>query len=139
MVTFHPLGVQGRVLIVEDDHGARELLADALRFTGYFVRTAADGLEGIRLLESFEPDVVVLDLGLPVATGFEILHELRNSDRTRATPAIAISGLERGVELAQGNPDFFATLKKPFQPDALVRAVARAMETKKGAGVREET
>jgi DNA-binding response OmpR family regulator len=136
MVTFHPLGAQGRVLIVEDDDGSRELFADALRFTGYYVRTAADGLEGIRMLETFEPDVVVLDLGLPIATGFEILHELRSRASARKTPAIAISGLDRGVELAQGNPDFFTTLKKPFQPDALVRAVSRAMDIRKS--VREE-
>ena len=131
MVTFHPLGAQGRVLIVEDDEGARELFADALRFTGYYVRTAADGLEGIRMLETFDPDVVVLDLGLPMATGFEILHELRSGMKTRQTPAIAISGLDRGLALAEGNPDFFATLKKPFQPDALVRTVTRAMDVKK--------
>ncbi len=131
MVTFHPLGAHGRVLIVEDDEGARELFADALRFTGYYVRTAADGLEGIRMLETFEPDVVVLDLGLPMATGFEILHELRNGARTQQTPAIAITGLDRGLALAEGNPDFFATLKKPSQPDALVRTVERAMGTKK--------
>lgn len=131
MVTFHPLGAQGRILIVEDDEGARELFADALRFTGYYVRTAADGLEGIKMLETFEPDVLVVDLGLPMATGFEILHELRAGTRTRQTPAIAISGLDRGLALAEGNPDFFATLKKPFQPDALVRTVSRAMDAKK--------
>src|SRR5688500_14452566 len=131
MVTFHPLGAQGRVLIVEDDAGARELFADALRFTGYYVRTAADGLEGIRMLETFDPDVVVLDLGLPMATGFEILHELRSTTKTQRTPAIAITGLDRGLALAEGNPDFFATLKKPFQPDALVRTVTRAMDSKK--------
>ena len=54
-----------QVLLVEDDDSAREILAKALRMTGYQVRTAADGLAGLRLLEAFEPDVVVVDLVLP--------------------------------------------------------------------------
>src|SRR5262245_3387927 len=133
MVTFNPLGETGRILVVEDDAGARELFANALRFTGYYVRTAADGLNAIRLIETFEPDVVVLDLGLPMASGFEILHELRSNAKTRQTPAIAISGLDRGVELAEHNPDFFMTLKKPFDTEMLVRTVTRALELRKNA------
>ena len=57
------------MLLVEDDDSAREIFAKALRMTGYQVRTAADGLAGLRLLEVFEPDVVVLDLVLPIASG----------------------------------------------------------------------
>ena len=116
-----------QVLIVEDDPAAREMLASALRMTGYQVRTAEDGLGGLRLLEAYNPDVVVLDLMLPIATGFEVLHEIRSSATTRRTPVIAISGLERAVQLAKANPEFFATLPKPFEPETLVRVVNRAL------------
>ena len=116
----------GRVLIIEDDAGARELLASALRIKGYVVRTAPDGMSGLRVAEDFDPDVIVLDLGLPIASGFEVLHELRSIPRNHAKPVIAISGLESGVKLARENPEFFETLPKPFDPDALVRAVKRA-------------
>lgn len=122
-----PITGLGAVLLVEDDDAAREMLASALRLTGYHVRTASDGLGGLRAVEVYEPDVIVLDLGLPVASGFEVLHELRADSRTRKTPVIAISGLERGVELAKANPEFFATLPKPFDPEALVRTVGRAL------------
>jgi DNA-binding response OmpR family regulator len=125
------LAAHGRVLIVEDDTGARELLADALRLTGYAVRTAADGLAGLRLVDAFEPDVIVLDLGLPIASGFEVLHELRSTTKNQETPVIAISGLESGVKLATENPEFFATLPKPFDPDALIGLVKRAFRRRR--------
>ena len=115
------------VLLVEDDDTTREMLAAALRLTGYQVRTAADGLGGLRLLDAYSPDVVVLDLGLPIASGFEVLQEIRNSTTTKHTPVIAISGLDRGVQQAKANPDFFATLPKPFDPETLVRLVNRAL------------
>ncbi len=112
-----------QVLLVEDDDSAREMLATALRLRGYHVRTAADGLAALRLLDDFDPDAVVMDLLLPIASGFEVLHELRAGSATRTLPVIAISGHERGLTLARENPEFFAVLQKPFEPEALVRIV----------------
>ena len=105
----------------------REFLATALRLTGYRVRTAADGLAGLRLLEAYEPDVVVLDLGLPIATGFDVLNDLRAVAKTRLTPVIAVSGMDEHLKVARDNPEFIATLPKPFEPEMLVRAVGRAV------------
>jgi CheY-like chemotaxis protein len=115
-----------QVLLVEDDDSAREVFATALRMTGHLVRTAPDGLAGLRMLEAFEPDVVVVDLALPIASGFEVLHELRSGERTHHTPVIAISGHERGLRQARANREFFAVLAKPFDPQQLVRVVDRA-------------
>jgi DNA-binding response OmpR family regulator len=114
------------VLLFEDDDSAREIMATALRMTGHQVRTAPDGLAGLRMLEVFEPDVVVVDLTLPIASGFEVLEELRSVERTVHTPVIAISGNERGLQRARANPEFFAILQKPFDPQSLVRMVDRA-------------
>ena len=122
----HTIATPAHVLLVEDDDQAREMFATALRLTGYHVRTASDGLAGLRVLEAFEPDVVVVDLMLPIASGFEVLHELRAAVRTQHTPVIAISGNHRGLELAKANPEFFATIQKPFDPETLVRMVDRA-------------
>ena len=115
-----------QVLLVEDDDSAREVFATALRMTGHRVRTAPDGLAGLRMLEAFEPDVIVVDLGLPIASGFEVLHELRLGERTHHTPVIAISGHERGLQQARANSEFFCVLEKPFDPQRLVRMVDRA-------------
>src|SRR5688572_17531438 len=116
-----------QVLLVEDDQSAREMLAAALRLRGYHVRTAADGLAALRLLDDFNPDAVVMDLLLPIASGFEVLHEMRAAPGTRMLPVIAISGHERGITLAKENPEFFAVLQKPFDPEALLRTVSRAV------------
>jgi CheY-like chemotaxis protein len=128
MFPDYPIAARCRILLVEDDDTARELFANTLRLSGYQVREAEDGLSALRVLDAFDPSVIVLDLGLPIASGFEVLHELRAAARTRLVPVIAISGLDRGVELARANPEFFATLAKPFEPEALVRTVARALK-----------
>lgn len=126
MPALRSIEMPAQVLLVEDDDQARETLAAALRLTGYHVRTASDGLAGLRVLETFEPDVVIVDLSLPIASGFDVLNELRAASRTQNTPVIAISGNERGLKLARSNPEFFATIQKPFDPETLVRVVDRA-------------
>ena len=127
MSIFQPHNSHAQVLLVEDDEAAREMLAAALKLRGFHVRTAGDGLGGLRLLDTFDPDVVVLDLSLPIASGFEVLHEIRAAMATRKVPVIAISGHERGIRLAKENPDFFVALQKPFDPETLTNAVTRAV------------
>lgn len=94
---------------------------------GFQVRTAADGLAALRLLEAFEPDVVILDLKLPMASGFEVLQELRSMRLMQ--PVIAVSGHEPGLSIARSNPEFFAALQKPFDPDDLIGITRRAMQS----------
>lgn len=114
-----------QVLVIEDDRAMREMIATSLRMRGFFVREAADGLAGLRLLEAYEPDVVVLDLELPIATGFDVMKELRAVVTTRLTPVIAISGFHDQLKQARESPDFIAALSKPFEPESLIRAVER--------------
>ena len=128
MAASYPLTARKEILIIEDDDATRDMLATALRLTGYHVRTAGDGLAGLRLLEAYEPDVVVLDLGLPIASGFDVLHELRAVVKTRLTPVIAISGMDHYLKTARENGDFVATIPKPFEPEAVVRAIERALK-----------
>jgi DNA-binding response OmpR family regulator len=116
-----------KVLLVEDDDAACALYAGALRMEGFQVRTAADGLTALRLFEAFDPDVVILDLKLPMASGFEVLHELRSMRRMQ--PVIAVSGHEPGLALAKNDPEFFAALQKPFDPDDLIGVTRRAMQS----------
>lgn len=127
MAAFHTITAQAQVLLVEDDAATREMLATALRVSGYQVRTAADGLAGLRLLDSCEPAVVVLDLALPIASGLEVMRELRVAGRKRDVPVIGISGHDDILKLAAATSDFFATLAKPFEPAVLVRTVERAL------------
>ncbi len=83
-----------RVLIVDADPRLRQALGAALRGAGMAVRTAADGLEGLYAVDRERPDVVVLDLELPVVSGFRLLHLLK---RGGAGMAPLGAGAEEGT------------------------------------------
>ena len=102
------------------------MYATALRMEGFRVRTAADGIAALRILECFDPDVVILDLKLPMCSGFEVLDELRAIPLK--TPVIAVSGHEPGLERAKHHPEFFAALRKPFDPNDLIGVTRRAYQ-----------
>src|SRR5512134_2315805 len=67
----------GRVLVVEDDAAIADVLRRALRQEGHEVRSAEDGVEALEVAESFVPDLVILDLGLPKLDGVEVCRRLR--------------------------------------------------------------
>jgi two-component system OmpR family response regulator len=114
-----------QVLVIEDDDSLRDLIATSLRLRGFYVREAADGLAGLRVLEAYDPDVVILDLGLPIASGFDVINEVQ-APQARLTPVIVISGFEDRLALARNNRDVVAALAKPFDMEELVRVVERA-------------
>ena len=66
-----------RILVVDDESTLSELLAMALRYEGWEVRTAADGASAVRTARDFRPDAVVLDVMLPDFDGFEVLRRMR--------------------------------------------------------------
>jgi DNA-binding response OmpR family regulator len=105
-----------RVLLVDDDDKILRFLALKLKLFGYDLITAANGSEGLSQLKSGNPDVVVLDILMPVMDGFEMLQQLRTFS---TLPVIVLSAkadnADRAMEL--GANDF---LSKPFKPDELV-------------------
>ena len=68
-----------RVLIVDDHAAIRNILASKFKATGFDVREACDGAEGVSCAEQLRPDVIVLDLSMPVMNGFEAARELSRS------------------------------------------------------------
>ncbi|MFO0907625.1 MAG: response regulator [Isosphaeraceae bacterium] len=80
-----------RVLLVEDTAFLREALSRVLRRQGYEVVEASDGQAALRLLESELPDLVVTDLAMPVMDGIELIHRLRNDDRTATLPILVVT------------------------------------------------
>jgi DNA-binding response OmpR family regulator len=118
------------VLVVEDEAKLRELLRGYLERDGLTVLSAGTGAEGLALAASAEPDLVVLDLGLPDISGEAVTQEIRRTARTpiimltaRAEESDRVAGLELGA-------DDYVT--KPFSPRELVlrvRAVLRRLDT----------
>ena len=113
-----------RVLVVDDDPAIRLVCATNLRLDGYDVIEASNGQDALDLALSELPDVVLLDLSLPVLDGFAVAGALRTDDRTRELPIVVLSG-ESGPEIARrvyeiGAAGFFA---KPFEPGAVAAFV----------------
>jgi CheY-like chemotaxis protein len=115
------------VLIVDDNADIRTLLAAILRVVGHQVREAPDGLKGLELVSARTPDLVVLDVEMPVLTGFEMAYELFLRDCGEENiPIILLSGVVGLPEVADvvGTPYFLA---KPYSPDSLLRLVDCAL------------
>lgn len=115
-----------RVLVIDDDEDLRLLARKALVRDGHVVLEASDGEEGIRLLESESPDMLVLDLNMPGIDGFEVLRRVRGHLQFSRLPVIVLTALgDEGSARASfqlGATDFLA---KPFtspQLNARVRA-----------------
>jgi len=112
----HPL----LTLIVDDDEDLRVLARKVLTKAGYEVIEAEDGAEGLRLIESREPDLVLLDLNMPGMDGYEVLARIRGNEATRELPVIVLTaqGDEESARRSfeQGATDF---LPKPFSPPQL--------------------
>jgi DNA-binding response OmpR family regulator len=105
-------GASGRVLVVEDDEGIREMLKYNLATAGFTVQEAADGASGLRTARTSRPDLILLDLMLPGMSGFDFCRVLRKSSRV---PIIMItakdSEVDKIVGLELGADDY---ITKPF-------------------------
>ena len=80
-----------RVLLVDDDNDTRALCAEHLGTAGFEVLQAANGAEAIAMAIQRKPDIVVMDLEMPVMGGLEAIQRLRGDDRTRAIPIVVLS------------------------------------------------
>ena len=111
-------GRDPRVLVVEDDEDIAQALQRSLRLEGYEVRLAGDGEAALRTAITFQPDLVVLDLGLPKLDGIEVARRLRAADDVPILMLTARDAVESRVEgLDSGADDY---LVKPFERQELL-------------------
>lgn len=108
-----PPDMHGNILLVDDNSDAAATLAMALRLVGFDVRTAGDGLAALGLLDDFEPDVALLDIGLPVMDGYELAGKLRERCG-RTIRLVALTGYGQPADrLRAETSGFDAHLVKP--------------------------
>jgi len=110
------------ILLVEDDAGIRETLAEYLACEGHDVAVACDGAQGLARVAERRPDLVVLDLQMPVLDGRGFVAALRADPATRSIPVLLMTG---AATASFAGPDVEAVLSKPFQLDQLVSAIRR--------------
>ncbi|MBI2267920.1 MAG: response regulator transcription factor [Candidatus Blackburnbacteria bacterium] len=119
------MGVLNKILIVEDDEDLRDSLRDFFSEAGYFVRTTDDGVGALRIVNSDELDLVILDLGLPVMSGESVCLEIRK--KHPSLPVIILTARDTTPDVINGlnlGADDYVT--KPFvMEELLARAKAR--------------
>jgi PAS domain S-box-containing protein len=123
-----PQGALGvRVLIVEDDHETRDILAAILDRAGFSYRVATRASEALSVLDDWQPDVIVSDIGMPDMDGYEFARQLRTRPAAQGghIPALAVSAFARAEdrELALRS-GYQAHIAKPVEPAELVKAIA---------------
>jgi len=125
--------VTRKVLIVEDNSDAQQVLKDLLELWGHRVACASDGLEGVTELQSFKPEIALVDIGLPGIDGYEVARRARQSENGERTLLVALTGYgapeQRAAALEAG---FDLHLVKPVDPERL-SALLREMRDRASA------
>ena len=118
-----------RVLLVDDYPDAREMYSEYLEFSGFDVVEAGNGMEALQRAVDTAPDIILMDLSLPVMDGWEATLRLKADQRTKAIPVVALTGhalagISEGAK--QAGCDAFVT--KPCLPEDLVREIRKILD-----------
>jgi CheY-like chemotaxis protein len=112
------------ILLVEDNIDNRDMLARRLQRTGYDVKLATNGQEGVKLAQETHPDLILMDLSMPVLDGWEATRRIKADLGLTTIPIIALTGhamkTDRQEALAAGADDYMA---KPIDFAALLKLV----------------
>ena len=124
-----PAAEKPRVLVVDDYPDAREMYSEYLEYCGFEVVQAANGMEALQRAIETQPDIVLMDLSLPVMDGWEATRRLKADKRTVNIPVVALTGhalagISEGAKKA--GCDAFVT--KPCLPEDLVTEIRRVLD-----------
>jgi two-component system, cell cycle response regulator DivK len=113
-----------RILVVEDTEDNRQILRDVLNDAGFDLIEAGDGEEGVRMAAEFHPDLVLMDIQLPIVDGYEATRRIKADPALRHIPVIAVTS----YALSQDEKKAFAVgcsgyVAKPFSPRALLAKI----------------
>ncbi len=110
-----------RILIIEDNEQNMYMLSYLLETSGYSVRQAFSGREGIHMAQTDPPDIILLDIQLPEMDGYTVAIHLREIDTLKTTPIIAVTSYampgDREKALASGATGY---IEKPINPDTFI-------------------
>ncbi len=113
-----------RLLVVDDNVDAADSLAQMLRLAGFETRVAYDGRTALEIAELMHPDVALLDLGLPLLSGYDVARRLRGETWGRDLRLIAVTGWgQEGDRARSRDAGFDEHLTKPVDPEVLIEAI----------------
>jgi len=127
-----------RVLLVDDYPDAREMYAEYLQFSGFDVIEAANGIEAIQQAVDAAPDIILMDLSLPVMDGWEATRRLKPDERTAPIPVVALTGHARaGISDCAKRAGCDAFVTKPCLPEDLVKEIRKVLDQQSASGARK--
>ena len=119
------------VLVVDDDQRLLDLMVDILQAEGLTCRTARDGAEALQACAAARPDLIVLDIRMPVLDGLETCRRLKANPAWASIPVIVLTGVDEPAPVVQMlDAGSLMSLAKPFTPERLVAAVRLALTTR---------
>jgi two-component system, cell cycle response regulator DivK len=122
-----------RILLVEDNEMNRDMLSRRLMRRGFQVVFAVDGQQGVDLARSEKPDIILMDMSLPVMDGWEATRRVKSDDATRNVPVIGLTahamGGDREKAIEAGCDDYDT---KPVELDRLIGKIERLLGAAKG-------
>lgn len=113
-----------KVLVVEDSPAQRSMVATILAANGRVIQSAKDGIEALKLIKQWKPDVVILDVIMPGMNGFEVCRRIKNDQEMKLVSVIMCTSMDAQSERYWGmkqGADVY--LSKPFKPHELVEIV----------------
>jgi two-component system cell cycle response regulator DivK len=117
-----------KILIAEDNAVNRELLRELLEVRGYTVVEACDGDEALRMIEQTQPDLLLLDIGMPVLDGFAVVRKIRQNPRFASLPVVAVTAYAmQGDREKILNSQFDGYLSKPVNSRSLAEELDRLL------------
>jgi two-component system cell cycle response regulator DivK len=115
-----------KILVAEDNAVNRELLRELLETRAYTVVEACDGEEALRMIEQTQPDLLLLDIGMPVLDGFAVVRKIRENPRFASLPVVAVTAYAmQGDRENVLNAGFDGYLSKPIDARDLANELER--------------
>jgi len=122
--------VRARVLVVEDYADAREMYSEYLQYSGYEVVEATNGMEALQRAVEDQPDIILMDLSLPVMDGWEATRRLKADARTADIPVVALTGHAlAGISDGALRAGCDAFVTKPCLPEDLVKEIRKVLDS----------
>ena len=117
------------VLLVDDYPDAREMYSEYLQYSGFDVIEAGNGIEALQQAIEREPDIILMDLSLPVMDGWEATRRLKADRRTAGIPVVALTGHAlAGISEGARRAGCDAFVTKPCLPEDLVKEIRKVLE-----------
>lgn len=115
-----------KILLIDDDHDIRVIIRQTLESEGYLVQSVANGRDALKNLQLSIPDLIILDMAMPLMNGEDFLKAKENVDSIKNIPVLVISAHEDKLKIVDPNP----SLKKPFDMHVFLNKIPEMLNQK---------